>query len=268
MNKIGIAISLIIGVSTSTFADENENKKLLKALNEHHNVKVLNEKFDTESSSHYSLKMTSINDMPVFLKDIASKQISQMNKNGYYEAEDTSAVSYLDNALKRTEITLLEDGTLSKQSNLVKLDENMLKSISFTPSGFEKKLRYMKLRGDKYNSLIGKITLLSVTPSGGKTQSGWTGLDRLYKIEGLGVVALNEWDHITSKGNMNFIEEAMNEEVNGEPAMFSIAKYRNKYLSELAWSTNTRSYTLSYNGSAQEKNIKNALLELAELITD
>jgi len=179
--------------------------------------------------------------VPDILKDQARVEIAQMKSQGYVDS-DESSVAYLEAA---------------------KSDKKRLKSMSeVAPS-----LKILPANID--NSNLGQATLLGAIASGGYTDEGWTGVNRLFVVPKLGLVGLEEVDYVASGGGFAMIKEAINQDVNGNPAILRVKQSQSqKSLSELTWATDRKIYTLSVNRALKTQQAIEEFLSLARAISD
>ena len=178
--------------------------------------------------------------VPDVLKNQARLELTQMKSSGYVDATEDS-VSYLD----RTK----ED----KDKRLKPMTE-VAPKLKVIPANLG-------------SSPLGQAVLLGATASGGLTEEGWTGLSRIFDVPKFGLVELNEVDYIASQGGMAFIKEAINQDVNGFPAILSVKQSRsNKGLTELTWATDQKIYTLSANRALKDQKSVDEFLALARSI--
>ena len=137
--------------------------------------------------------------VPDALKNQARLELAQMKDKGYIDATE-DFVSYLDKAK--------ED--MNKQ---LKPMAEIAPKLKLSPANLE-------------SSVLAQAVLLGATANGGYTEEGWTGLSRIFLVPKLGIVALEEVDYVASQGGMAFIKEAINQEVNGFPAILSVKQSR------------------------------------------
>lgn len=94
--------------------------------------------------------------------------------------------------------------------------------------------------------------MLGAVPSGIKTTEGWTAVSRLIVEPKLGLMMLEEIDYVASGGGLTMIKEAINEDINGRPAIFRAkTSHGGKSITELTWATDQKIYTLSSNRSVK-----------------
>jgi hypothetical protein len=114
-------------------------------------------------------------------------------------------------------------------------------------------------------ALPGGARLLGAAEAGGLVENAFTGLIRLYVVPGHGLVALEENDMTLADSGLSLIEEAINAEVRGGPAVFTVKKGASGgYLSSLVWATDRKFYTLSMNRKATADD----LMRIADSIVD
>lgn len=179
--------------------------------------------------------------VPDLLKDQARSEISQMKGQGYVDA-DESAVSYLDAA---------------------KGDKKRLRPMSEVAPTLK------ILPANIVNSKLSQATLLGAIASGGYTDEGWTGINRIFVVPKLGLIGLEEVDYVASGGGFAMIKEAINQDVNGNPAILRIKQSQSqKSLSELTWTTDRKIYTLSVNRALKTQQAIEEFLSLARTISD
>lgn len=178
--------------------------------------------------------------VPDVLKNQARLELTQMKDQGYVDATEDS-VSSLDKAK--------ED-----KDKLLKTMAEVTPKLKVTPANLG-------------SSALGQAVLLGATASGGLTEAGWTGLSRIFVVPKIGLVGLNEVDFIASQGGAAFIKEAINQDVNGLPAILSVKQSRsNKGLTELTWATDQKIYTLSVNRALKSQQSIDEFLALARSI--
>jgi len=178
--------------------------------------------------------------VPDVLKVQAKLELTQMKEKGYIDATE-DAVSYLDRAKEN--------------------QEKRLKSMADVSS----KLKIIPASLDA--SMLGRATLLGASARGGHTEEGWTGLNRIFVVQKLGLIGLKELDFLASEGGMAFIEEAINQDVNGFPAILSVKQSRSKKgLSELTWATDRKIFTLSTNRALKTQQSIDQFIDIARSI--
>lgn len=164
-----------------------------------------------------------------------------------------------------------------KSKGYVDATEDSVSYLDRAKEDKDKKLKPMtevapKLKVNPANlgsSPLGQAVLLGATASGGLPieGEGWTGLDRIFVVPKFGLVGLNEVDYIASQGGMVFIQEAINQDVNGFPAILSVKQSRsNKGFTELTWATDKKIYTLSTNRALKDQKSVDEFLTLARSI--
>jgi len=175
--------------------------------------------------------------VPDVMKTQARLELKEMSERGFVDSTE-EAVSYLDKAKQ------------NKDKRLKSMDEVGPK-LKIVPANIA-------------SSALENANFLGATASGGHTEEGWTGLDRIFVVPKLGIVGLNEIDYIESQGGMAFIEEAINQEVNGSPAILRVKQSRSKKgLTELTWATDRKIYTLSTNRALKTKKSIDEFLDFA-----
>jgi len=181
--------------------------------------------------------------VPDMLKNMARKEIAQMAERGYVDAPD-DAIGYIEKA-----------------------QQNVGAALKPWPETQGKlKMKPASIQGKEFESA--GMRLLGAATSGTLTPEGWTGLTRLFVARGIGVVMLEEIDYVAAGGGLMMIKEAINEDINGRPAILRVKKGQGgKALTELTWATDNKIYTLSTN-SAVQGNPRTAFLDLARQLSD
>ncbi|MCF6322743.1 MAG: hypothetical protein L3J89_00205 [Gammaproteobacteria bacterium] len=169
--------------------------------------------------------------VPDVLKTQAKLEFTQIKEKGFIDVTE-DAVSYLDKANENKERQLKSMADISSVLTII-------------PASLDA-------------SVLGQATLLGASASGGHTEEGWTGLNRVFVVKKFGLIGLEELDFLVSEGGVAFIEEAINQDVNGFPAILSVKQSRSeKGLSELTWATDQKIFTLSTNRALKtQKSIK------------
>ncbi len=178
--------------------------------------------------------------VPDVLKTQAKLEFTQMKKKGYIDVTE-DAVSYLDRTKENKEKRLKPMIDVSSKLKII-------------PANLDA-------------SPLRQATLLGASASGGYTEDGWTGLNRIFIVPNLGIVGLEELDFLASEGGMAFIEEAINQDVNGYPAILSVKQSRSKKgLSELTWATDRKIFTLSTNRALKMQKSIDQFIDIARSI--
>jgi hypothetical protein len=94
---------------------------------------------------------------------------------------------------------------------------------------------------------LAKAQDLGAMPEGGSTPEGWSGASRTFRDQDLGLVILEENDLRISRGGLVLAREAVNETINGVPAVISFERdpKTGTTRTNLAWSTVERSFSLT-----------------------
>lgn len=178
--------------------------------------------------------------VPDVLKNQARLELTQMKNHGYVDATE-DAVSSLDKAK--------ED-----KDKLLKTMAEVMPKLKVNPANLG-------------SSVLGQAVLLGASASGGHTEEGWTGLSRIFVVPKLGLIGLYEVDFIASQGGVAFIKEAINQDINGSPAILSVKQSQSKKgLTELTWATDQKIYTLSVNRALKSQQSIDEFLALARSI--
>lgn len=178
--------------------------------------------------------------VPDVLKSQARLELTQMKDKGWIDATEDS-VSYLDKAKEDMNKQLKPMGEIAPK-------------LKLSPANLG-------------SSILGQAVLLGATANGGYTEEGWTGLNRIFVVPKFGIVGLEEVDYVASQGGMAFIKEAINQDVNGFPAILSVKQSRsNKGLTELTWATDQKIYTLSTNRALKKQRSIDEFVALARSI--
>jgi len=110
-------------------------------------------------------------------------------------------------------------------------------------------------------------------PEGGsveETGTRWGVIARIFTMPNGSLVGLRENDFFTSGGGGSYIaREALNENVNGFPAVLSVIQSPSgKSLSEISWQTTTTGYHLTMEGNVRENGQHELLLDMARSISE
>jgi len=160
--------------------------------------------------------------VPETLKSQARSEIDQVRTQGYVDVPD-EVVSYLDRAVAAAQAT----------------GEGRLRPIQEIPGGL--KLSPASLQG----TVLEKARFLGAAPAGAYSKEGWSGLVRVFVAARIGPVVLEEFDFVAGEGGLVMIEEAINESVNGRPAILRTKKGAGgKSMTELTWASDRKIYTL------------------------
>lgn len=197
---------------------------------------------EPEISTGISILPLDQHPVPDVLKAQARLEITQMKSQGYVDA-DEDTVSYLDKA-KRDEAKRL------------KPMKEIAPKLKISPANLG-------------SSLLGQSVLLGAIASGGYTEEGWTGVSRFFTDPKFGLVGLEEVDYVASQGGLAFIKEAINQDINGSPAILNVKQSQSKKgVTELTWATDHKIYTLSINRALKNQKSIDEFLALARSISD
>jgi hypothetical protein len=190
--------------------------------------------------------------VPDMLKNEAKREIDEMTKKGSVDVPE-EAVSYIDRAIASM-ADPSKAGSDSAQNARFKAMSEVESELDVVPA---------LLRGTPFER--GK--LLGAAPGGIKTGRGWTAVSRLFDMH-QGKIILEEIDYAASGGGMTMIKEAINQNVNGHPAILRIKTSQSrKSITELTWATDRKIYNLSMNKAAKGKALEE-FLELARTIPE
>lgn len=157
---------------------------------------------------------------PGHIKRLFLRQSKEMKTRGYADATDD-------------EVLGLDDDTLKKNKKNIKKFDEVVTDLAISPS-------------DLNNGPFNRGRLIGAVKAGGHTDLGWTGITRFYTFPKLGLVKFDEIDLLATGGGVTVAEELINENINGSPAIFVVKQAVNgKTLTELAWFTQTKMFTLS-----------------------
>jgi hypothetical protein len=179
--------------------------------------------------------------VPDLLKNQARAELAQMKSQGYVYASE-ERVSYLSKA---------------------KNDQERLRPWPEVVGRL--KMRPASLHGTQLES----SALLGATSIGGSTSEQAAGVFRLFSTPRTGLASLEEVDLVESAGGWAMIKEAINQEINGQPAILTIYQGpRGSRLVTISWATGRKLYTLSADHTANSAEDVNDLLTLARTIVD
>ena len=197
----------------------------------------------TEPERFLGISVLPLDDHPVpdVLKNQARVEIDQMKNRGFVEATES-------------EVAMLETAKADK-ARLRPMSE-VVPKLRMVPANL----------GD---SVLGRSTVLGAAPNGGYVDDGWTGLMRVMVVPKLGLVGLEEVDFIASGGGLALIKEAVNQDVNGSPAILRVKQsHSRKEMSQITWATSQKIYTLSVNRGLKSERAIEEFVSLARTITD
>lgn len=180
--------------------------------------------------------------IPQQLKANIKEDIEKMNSRGYIDATK-SEVSMLDRAKK-------------KGRKYLKPLNDLLPNLAIRPA---------ELNNSEFT--ISGAKLLGAMATGGLSNGKATGIFRLFAVPKLGLIGLSEIDYVENHGGMIMIEESINHEINGQPAVLLVKKSQEgKGYSELKWPTDEKIFTLTTNRAIIGDKSINNFLEFARSI--
>jgi hypothetical protein len=107
-------------------------------------------------------------------------------------------------------------------------------------------------------------------PSGaniGGEGGGWTTVTRIFTMPNGVLIGLTESDLTVAGGQIIYSEDAVNETINGVPAVFIVQQSPSgQAMSSITWTTATTDYTLGMEGNVRKNGQKKFLLDLANSI--
>jgi len=113
------------------------------------------------------------------------------------------------------------------------------------------------------------LRMLGARQTGSLVDGKSTGIFHLMVVPELGLVGLNEVDYMLSNGGISLIEEAINYNVNGKPAVLTVKRTKaNDGESELIWATDRKIYPLTTDRAVVGRQSVNELIAFANSITD
>lgn len=178
--------------------------------------------------------------VPEILKNLARKEITDMQSNGYVEAPEETVI-YLDRVIDTASLQPLRTIKPTLRINPA--------NLQMTP--------------------FAQMTAMGAIPAGTYTPEGWTAVQRVFAAPELGLIGLEEIDYVAAGGGLLMIKEAVNEDINGFPGIRRVKKSNsNKSITELTWATNRKIYTLSMNRYLANNTSSNEFMALANSIKD
>lgn len=184
-------------------------------------------------------------EVPEVLKNQARHEIEQHGKHGYTDASEES-VSYLDRAVATAQGT--GKGGLKSM-------EQIFSTLAISPASLS-------------GTDLEKAKLLGASTAGAYRNEGWTGLVRVFVAPGLGPVVLEEYDFVAGGGGLVMIKEAVNENINGYPAVLRVKKsLSGKSVAELTWVSDRKIFTMRANPAANARK-GDDLVRIAKDITN
>lgn len=170
--------------------------------------------------------------VPESFKQIAQDEINQMATNGFVKT-NKEHLGYI-NKIFTGKYNELPDNAPAEYDFAITARplEELRPFLAVNPANIP--LKQFRIK-DKGSLAAGSIT-----------DNGWTTLIRLMNVPGVGRVALEEHDYTASGGGISLIEEAINADVNGNPAILRLKQSGDKKRSttELFWVTDSKSYRM------------------------
>lgn len=190
--------------------------------------------------------------VPDLLKQEAKREIAEMNSKGSVDVPE-EAVSYIERAASNA-TNAPKAGAADPGNPAFKPMYEVEPALAVLPA---------HLPGTKFD----RGEILGAAPGGVKTDRGWTAVSRVFNMS-QGKVLLEEIDYVAAGGGLVMIKEAINQDVNGHPAILRVKGSRSgKSVTELTWATDRKIYNLSMNKAAKGKALAE-FLELAQSLQD
>ncbi|GAW87834.1 conserved hypothetical protein [Bathymodiolus platifrons methanotrophic gill symbiont] len=192
----------------------------------------------------YDVSYSPIDDFPVpeSFKKEADLATRQMKEQGYIDTPESR-------------ITPIRDELTPKSKKYEKTYEEAVELLSLEPSNLEGTPFYDK-------------KVVSRQVSGTYNKGKWSTLSRVYEFENLILVELSEDDYTSGHGKVVFAEDSINEDINGNPAIFEVeVSPSGKAVTSLVWATDSKYYKLimEKNASSNE-DLKGEFLNLARSV--
>ncbi|GFO72830.1 hypothetical protein BJAS_P4340 [Bathymodiolus japonicus methanotrophic gill symbiont] len=180
--------------------------------------------------------------IPDYVKKETELSIRQMKERGYVDMTENS-------------ITPIRDEMTPKSKKFEKTHEEAVKLLTVEPTNLDE----TPFEGKK---------VVSRQVSGLYDEGKWTTLTRVYEFDNLSLVQLSEDDYHTGGGKVVFTEEAVNENINGNPAIYEVGiSPSGKATTSLVWTTDSKYYELTLEKNASSsKEMKEEFLNLARSV--
>lgn len=96
-------------------------------------------------------------------------------------------------------------------------------------------------------AVVSKGELIAASPQGTLVGDTWTGMERFYRVEGIGHIRLSENDMKLSGGMFYMLKSQVNTSVGGKPAIAKIfTDDDGRVVEEILWVSGSKLYTLTY----------------------
>jgi len=234
--------TLIIGFTTSLFAINNV---IAAKLTDSVPLKPTNsDRFGIATTP--GLSIISIDDLPPEIAAKAKSVNEQYNNNGYYLTGNSETDRY----------------TLSNMRKAFVPEEKVNAKLS--PGLLQSKSKISELASN--NSVFGALKLEGIIPSSKLSAATIYGLSRVYSLNDKSFFMIRETEFASGIA-VAIPAEAINENVNGYPAILNIMKsVDGNALTTLSWFTDTKMYTITKSGIIKGKGRLNKLVEFAQTI--
>ncbi|GAW85043.1 conserved hypothetical protein [Bathymodiolus platifrons methanotrophic gill symbiont] len=214
----------------------------------HENKEDLNSEFEALEEffggQGEDVSFAPIEDFPIpdYEKKETELAIRQMEERGYIDKTENS-------------ITPIRDEMTPKSKKYEKTHEEAVKLLTVEPTNLDE----TPFEGKK---------VVSRQVSGAYDEGKWTTLTRVYEFDNLSLVELSEDDYHTGGGKVVFTEEAVNENINGNPAIYEVGiSPSGKATTSLVWTTDSKYYELTLEKNASSsKEMKAEFLNLARSV--
>jgi len=163
--------------------------------------------------------------------DAIRKQIAEQAENGFHHAPDEE-VPALSRALASVPLAATElDRILDKRYSSITDIRPRLRNEPIDISGTQ----------------LETALFIEAGTAGGWENGKWTGLARYFDVPGAGLMMLQEIDFAASRASLTLINELVNADVNGAPAIAKTAKTpTGRTLVSVGWMTDRMSYSLMW----------------------
>lgn len=182
-------------------------------------------------------------------------QIDQQQRQGFYDAGVEELVD-MRTALKAEVANM--SGNAARHDRSFTSVEEVQAALRVTPIGLG-------------TSGLSPAHTLDVRISGGLVGGRWTGLTRTFDLPDLGVVVLNETDHVAGHESVSVIKEWINVDIHGQPGSVRTARDASgKTLVTVGWANERKIYSLRLQPQHPEQRDLNQLrlIEIAKALQE
>jgi hypothetical protein len=213
-----------------------------------------NDMVDDQGVSDDLVEFVTADEMPVPLPKDAIKKMKKKSSSIAIASDGFSAVGEnpeevkgFFNSVKAVKTRLKAAKMQNAYASQLSKNAQQSKDISNIPEAFKAYKDLSELNLTFSPSEFSEGELIAAVPSGTIVDNAWTGVERFFKIPGVGVVRLTEFDQAAAKGMLYVLEDNVNTDVHGKKAVSRIiTDGDSQQIEDITWVSGKMMYILTF----------------------